>query len=94
MVCARGLIEGMVESELLAPLRLFLEERLQVIADHAFRERDAAAHLERLKQVSERLVQEHERLRGAIPPMLNHYLMQASYAKALDWIGEQSKRPS
>ena len=71
-----------------APLESLLVQRLEVIADHAWRDRDAAGHLERLKQVSEALMTEHERLRaaGAVPPRLHHYLTQCSYSKALDWL--------
>jgi hypothetical protein len=69
-------------------LAQLLTERLDVIADHEWRERDAAGHLDRLKAVSEALVSEHERLRalGAMPPRLNHFLSQCSYSKALDWV--------
>jgi hypothetical protein len=76
----------MSESEPLKLLAALLEERLDVIADHAWRDRDAAGHLEQLKSVSERLQQEHQRLRGQLPARLNHYLTQASFSKALEWI--------
>jgi hypothetical protein len=67
-------------------LKRLLEERLRVIADHELRVRDAAAHLERLKDVSLRLTAEQERLAEMLPPRLRHYLTQASYTKALEWI--------
>lgn len=70
-------------------LKLLLLERLSVIADHEMRDRDAAAHLEKLKAVSMRLYAEQERLEGMLPPKLKHFLTQASYAKALDWIRDQ-----
>lgn len=70
-------------------LRHLLEERLRVIADHEWRERDAEAHLARLKEVSEALVAEHQRMRSQVPARLNHFLTQASYSKALDWLREQ-----
>jgi hypothetical protein len=66
-----------------------LEERLRVIADREMREREAAAHLEMLKDVSLRLMAEQERLADVLPPRLKHFLTQASYSKALDWISEQ-----
>jgi hypothetical protein len=53
------------------------------------RERDAAAHLEMLKEVSLRLMAEQERLADVLPPRLRHFLTQASYSKALEWIREQ-----
>jgi hypothetical protein len=71
------------------PLKAMLEERLRVIADHAMRDHDAAAHLEMLKDVSLRLEAERERMADVLPPKLKHFLTQASYSKALDWIQEQ-----
>ncbi|WP_395742556.1 hypothetical protein [Prosthecobacter sp.] len=67
-------------------LRTLLRRRLDLIADHAFRDRDAAAHLEALKQVSEELTIEHVRLRAQLPPRLNHFLTQASFSKALEYL--------
>lgn len=69
-----------------ANLRTLLQRRLDLIADHAFRDRDAAAHLEALKTVSEEIVTEHQRLRPELPPRLNHFLTQASFSKALDFL--------
>ncbi len=71
-------------------LRALLEERLAVIADHELRDRDPQAHLARLREVSEKLVAEHAKLRAELPPRLNHFLLQASYGKALDWLREES----
>jgi hypothetical protein len=70
----------------LNPLRTLLQRRLDLIADHAFRDRDPAAHLEALKQVSEELGAEHLRLRAELPPRLNHFLTQASFSKALEYL--------
>jgi hypothetical protein len=67
-------------------LRSLLQRRLDLIADHAFRDRDAAAHLEALKNVSEEIMAEHQRLRSELPPRLNHFLTQASFSKALDYL--------
>ncbi|WP_395750902.1 hypothetical protein [Prosthecobacter sp.] len=67
-------------------LRNLLQRRLDLIADHAFRDRDAAAHLEALKQVSEEIAAEHARLRAQLPPRLNHVLTQASFSKALEYL--------
>lgn len=78
----------MTEQDDWAMLRHLLEERLRVIADHEWRDRDAEAHLARLKEVSEALVAEHQRLRSRMPARLNHFLTQASYSKALDWLRE------
>jgi hypothetical protein len=67
-------------------LRGLLRRRIELIADHSFRERDAAAHLEALKQVSEGIMAEHQRLRAQLPPRLNHFLTQASFSKALEYL--------
>jgi hypothetical protein len=67
-------------------LRPLLQRRLDLIADHAFRDRDAAAHLEALKQVSEELGAEHLKLRTQLPPRLNHFLTQSSFSKALEYL--------
>lgn len=67
-------------------LRSLLQRRLDLIADHAFRDRDAAAHLEALKSVSEEIMAEHQWLRSDLPPRLNHFLTQASFSKALDYL--------
>lgn len=71
-----------------------LRERLAVIADHEARSKDAAAHLERLKAVSEKILRIQSELPPGIPPRLNHFLQGCSYDKALAFIetgmGEES----
>ena len=47
-------------------LAKLLEERVAVIADHEFRDRDPEAHLEALKRVSEAIVSWHEAHRSEI----------------------------
>lgn len=69
-----------------ATLRSLLERRLEVIADHGFRDRDPAAHLAELQRVSEALAAEHARLRPLMPARLNHYMTQSSLTKALEWL--------
>ena len=63
-----------------------LRRRLEVIADHAWRDRDADAHLEALQRVSEEIAQSHASLRGTLPPRLEHFMSGCSYDKALDFI--------
>lgn len=70
----------------LAHLRVLLQRRIDLIADHAFRDRDAAAHLKALQQISEEIGGEHQRLRAQLPPRLNHFLTQASFSKALEYL--------
>jgi hypothetical protein len=67
-------------------LRALLRHRLDLIADHAFRDRDAAAHLEALKAVSEEISAEHQKHRAQLSPRLNHFLTQASFSKALEYL--------
>ena len=69
-----------------ADLASLLRRRREVIADHAFRDRDAAAHLDALREVSEAITAQHTLLRSQIPPRLNHYLTQCSFDKALGWL--------
>ncbi len=73
-------------SDDLNQLRQLLQERINVIADHAWRDRDAAAHLARLREVSESISAIHERCQGALPARLAHYLERASYQKALAFL--------
>ncbi|MCP4849962.1 MAG: hypothetical protein GY899_18640 [Verrucomicrobiaceae bacterium] len=71
---------------LLNPLACLLRKRLNIIADHAFRDRDPQAHLEALKAIFEEIQLEHENLKGKIPPRLEHFLSGCSYDKALAFI--------
>lgn len=70
----------------LAPLAALLRRRLAVIADHEWRDRDPDAHLDALKSVSEEIAATHQRLRGRLPPRLEHFMSGCSYTKALDFI--------
>lgn len=67
-------------------LHQLLRQRLDTIADHAFRDRDPAAHLAELQRVSEAISAEHQRLRPLLPARLNHFLVQSSLVKALDFL--------
>jgi phytoene dehydrogenase-like protein len=70
----------------LAPL---LQRRLEIIADQSFRERDADAHLAALREVSEEIDARYASLKKELPARLRHFMEQASYSKALDFIREQ-----
>jgi hypothetical protein len=72
--------------DLHAELATALRERLEVIADRALYARDPAAHLDKLKAVSEKIAQLGQSLPKPVDPRLAHYLQQASYQKALDWL--------
>ena len=70
-----------------------LEDRVEVIADHEFRDRDPEAHLEALKRVSEAIVSWHEAHRSEIDGNLDHFLTGASYQKALLYLETGTRRP-
>lgn len=65
-------------------LREALLRRLEVIADHSWRDRDPAGHLEALKAAS--LAISEVALPPKIDPHLAHYLKQCSYDKALAFL--------
>ena len=60
-----------------------LRARLDVIADHAWRDRDPSGHLERLREVSEAIMAQHAALRPHLTPRLAHFMDRCSYDKAL-----------
>ena len=63
-----------------------LRERLAVIADREAYARDAAAHMESLKQVSERISTLQAQLPEPVDPQLSHFLQRCSYDKALAFL--------
>lgn len=67
-------------------LQALLKRRLDLIADHEFRDVDATGHLAALQQISELIVSEHHRLKPILPNRLAHFLQQASFSKALDFL--------
>jgi peptidoglycan/xylan/chitin deacetylase (PgdA/CDA1 family) len=69
-----------------------LQERLAVIGDHPLRDQNPDAHLERLKQASERIEQLRNRLPLDADPMLVHYLGRMSLSKALEFVQERYLR--
>lgn len=75
----------------LRELAALLEQRLAIIGDVNLRDRDPDAQLRQLQQVSESLVAVHGKLKtaGQVPPRLDHFLTQCSYAKALDFVNDK-----
>ena len=71
------------ELKILAEL---LRKRLEIIADHEFRDKDPESHLESLKEISMAIESEHEGMRNSIDARLKHYLTNMSYEKALSHI--------
>jgi hypothetical protein len=70
----------------LEDLRRLLRERLDVIADHALRDRDPAAQLAKLGEISGRLSALHAELKPSLPAQLNHFLERSSFQKALAFL--------
>ena len=72
-------------------LAKLLRERIHVIGDHDFRDRDPEGHLEALKHVSKSIVAHHATLRdaGQLTPRLEHFLTNCSFDKALALINEK-----
>ena len=66
-----------------AELTTLLRRRVTIIADHAWRDRDAAEHLNALKDVSEKITAWTLAHRTSVDAQLRHYLANASYQKAL-----------
>ena len=68
-----------------------LRQRLTVISDHAFRDRDPEGHLDALKTVSETIMAKHAAMRdaGQLTPRLEHFLSNCSFDKALQLIDEK-----
>lgn len=60
-----------------------LRRRVTIIADHAWRDRDAEGHLEALKEVSGEITAWTMAHRTEVDAQLRHYLGNASYQKAL-----------
>lgn len=74
-------------------LAKLFEDRVAVIDDHEFRDRDPEAHLEALKNVSEAINFWHKTHRSEIDGNLDHFLTGASYQKALLYLKTGTRRP-
>lgn len=70
-------------------LAALLKQRLDIISDHGFRQRDAQGHLTALREVSESIDSTYQALRPQLAPRLRHFMEQASYTKALEYIEQQ-----
>lgn len=63
-------------------LQNLLRRRVEIIADRTFYDRDPAAHLQALREVSEAIDNYAFTHNREFDPKLRHYLAQASYQKA------------
>lgn len=70
-----------------------LEERVTVISDHEWRDRDPEAHLEKIIAVSHKITVWHEAHQGEIDGNLEHFLSGASFQKALEYLRSGARRP-
>lgn len=66
-----------------------LRTRLAVIADTGWRDRDAASHLEALREVSERIASLAAARPHGTDPKLVHYLDRCSFDKALAVLSQE-----
>lgn len=79
-----------LKMKLLEKLAEALSERLKIIADHEFRDRDSASHLKELQSASELIEKIAAEISSEnLDPKLKHYLERRSYDKALAWIEEK-----
>jgi hypothetical protein len=74
--------------DVLLDLAALLRRRLEIIADHKWRDRDSDAHFEALKSVSLEIGAAHQAISGELPARLNHFFGQSSFDKALAFIEE------
>jgi hypothetical protein len=69
-----------------------LRARLALIADEESR-RDAQGHMERLRQISERITELTTGLPQPVDPRLKHYLERGSFNKALEFLEQATSHP-
>lgn len=68
---------------MISELTALLRRRVAIIADHEWRDRDSAEHLDALKSVSEEITAWTLAHRIEVDAQMRHYLANASYQKAL-----------
>ncbi|HEX6565007.1 MAG TPA: hypothetical protein VF020_12025 [Chthoniobacterales bacterium] len=71
--------------EFYSDLAQALRDRLQVIGDKALKD-NPSAHLEKLREASERIDALKAKLPATVDPRLVHYLDRMSLSKALEFI--------
>jgi hypothetical protein len=76
--------------QILTELADALRERLEIVADEESR-RDPLRHIERLKEISEKIEQIEQRLPPTIDPQLRHFLQRRSYSKALELLAMEGR---
>ena len=74
--------ESMFPRMELQELNAHLTRRREIIADHAWRERDSAGQLQALQDVSEAIAAWHHENHSQLPAKLDHFLKSCSFDKA------------
>ncbi len=69
-------------------LHAALRQRVDIVADHALRDRDPSAHLDAIKAAAAHLDGLVADLPPDTDPTLRHYLERQSYIKAIAWLEE------
>ncbi len=67
-------------------LHAAVKRRLDIVADHAWRDTDPSGHLAALKAAAADLDRLVADLPSGCDPELRHYLERQSYTKALAWL--------
>jgi hypothetical protein len=67
----------------LTELAAALRERVHIISDKESR-RDPETHMQRLREVSEKIERIEQFLPAKVDPQLRHFLQRRSYTKALE----------
>ncbi len=75
-------MKSFIKNELIALLR----QRVDVIADHGLRGADPVKHLAQLASVSEAIERAFQEHRKDLPARLCHFLSQASFQKAQEYL--------
>jgi hypothetical protein len=68
-----------------------LQRRLAIIADHELRDRDPAAQLAALKEVSKQIQCYHAEHRSEFDARLEHFLSGCSFDKALRYLESEGE---
>lgn len=72
--------------DLHAEIAALLRRRLTIIADHPWRDRNPAEHLQALADVSREIDRWTRAHSAGLSPRLRHFLENASFDKALAWV--------
>ncbi len=76
----------------LQTLRDLLLRRLQIIADGDLREHHPDRQLALLRELSESIMAFQQQHVGSLPPRLRHFLENASFEKAREWVDAELAR--